>query len=52
MEETPFLYKSPVEDLKLRLAVMEAHRADTPGPDLPELRVKTGARSLWPHGEL
>lgn len=36
-EETPFLYKTPVEDLRLKLRVMEAHLEDEPGPYLPEL---------------
>lgn len=52
VEETPFLYKTPVEDLSLRLEVMERHRDDTPGPDLPELHAASSVRSLWPHGEL
>ena len=47
LEETPFLYKSPVEDLELRLAVMERHIGDPPGPDLPELRAEHGERSAW-----
>ena len=47
LEETPFLYKTPVEDLELRLAVMERHLGDPPGPDLPELRAEHGERSAW-----
>ena len=37
LEETPFLYKTPLEDLQLKLAVMEEHREDEPGPFLEEL---------------
>ncbi len=37
-EETPFIYKTPLADLALRLEVMERHRPDSPGPDLAELR--------------
>jgi len=36
-EETPFLYKTPVEDMELKLKVMRAHLQDTPGPRLKEL---------------
>ena len=36
--ETPFLYKTPVADLELKLAAMRAHIGDQPGPDLEELR--------------
>ncbi len=46
-EETPFLYKTPVEDLELRLKVMERHIDDEPGPDLPELRATHDERSAW-----
>jgi len=46
VEETPFIYKTPLEDLRLRLAVMEKHINDQPGPDLPELRVATGESTL------
>jgi hypothetical protein len=35
--ETPFLYKTPVEDFELKLAVMQKHIDDTPGPFLKEL---------------
>ncbi|NWG14862.1 MAG: hypothetical protein HXY20_15160 [Acidobacteria bacterium] len=35
--ETPFLYKTPVEDLRLKLEVMRAHIGDMPGPFLKEL---------------
>ncbi|MGH9615205.1 MAG: hypothetical protein ACRD28_00590 [Acidobacteriaceae bacterium] len=37
LEETPFLYKTPVEDLKIKLEAMEAHRSDEPGPYLKQL---------------
>jgi len=36
-EQTPFLYKTPVEDLKIKLEAMQAHRGDEPGPYLPQL---------------
>lgn len=36
-EETPFLYKTPVEDLKIKLEAMQAHREDEPGPYLAQL---------------
>jgi hypothetical protein len=36
-EETPFLHKTPIEDLRLRLEVMKAHAWDEPGPAFPEL---------------
>ncbi|HEY3938598.1 MAG TPA: hypothetical protein VGL97_14275 [Bryobacteraceae bacterium] len=36
-EETPFLYRTPIDDLKLKLSVMEAHKHDEPGPDLKEI---------------
>jgi hypothetical protein len=36
-EETPFLYKTPIEDFALKLEVMPAHINDEPGPYLPEL---------------
>lgn len=36
-EETPFLYKTPVDDLVLKLEVMPAHINDEPGPYLKEL---------------
>jgi hypothetical protein len=47
LEETPFVYKTPREDLVLRLAVMERHLNDEPGPDLPELRDKNDESTLW-----
>jgi hypothetical protein len=46
-EETPFVYKTPVEDLVLRLEVMERHRGDEPGPDLAELRSRNDEGTLW-----
>lgn len=36
-EETPFLYKTPVEDLEIKLEAMKAHRNDEPGPYLEQL---------------
>ena len=44
--ETPFLYKTPVVDLELKLAVMRAHIDDQPGPDLAELREPFSERRL------
>jgi len=44
--ETPFLYKTPVADLELKLAVMRAHIGDQPGPDLEELREPLSERRL------
>jgi hypothetical protein len=46
-EETPFIYKTPVEDLKLRVEVMERHMGDTPGPDLAELHWKNDESTLY-----
>jgi hypothetical protein len=46
-QETPFLYSTPVKDLKVRLEAMEAHCKDQPGPDLPELRDKGSHNSTW-----
>ena len=37
LQETPFLYKTPLEDLELKLNVMKAHVDDEPGPYLEEL---------------
>jgi len=50
-EETPFLYKTPVEDLDLRLRVMERHLGDEPGPDLAELRSGGDYESAWSEEE-
>ncbi len=36
-QETPFLYKTPIEDMELKLQVMQDHVNDTPGPFLKEL---------------
>jgi len=44
--ETPFLYKTPVADLELKLAAMRAHIGDQPGPDLKELREPLSERRL------
>ena len=46
-EETPFLNKTPVEDLRIRLAAMEAHRQDRPGPDIDELRWENDEESAY-----
>jgi hypothetical protein len=35
--ETPFMYKTPIEDLQLKLEVTRAHINDDPGPYLKEL---------------
>ena len=35
--ETPFIYKTPVEDLRIKLAAMKAHRGEAPGPFVKEL---------------
>lgn len=37
-EETPFMYKTPVEDLTIKLEAMQAHRKDDPGPYLEQLK--------------
>lgn len=44
--ETPFLYKSPVDDLSLKLEAMQAHIEDEPGPDRKELAEPYSARHL------
>ena len=44
--ETPFLYKTPVEDLRLKLEVMQAHINDQPGPFLSELTQPLSERKL------
>lgn len=44
--ETPFLYKTPVDDLQLKLKVMLAHVQDQPGPYLPELAQPLSERKL------
>lgn len=36
-EETPFIYLTPIEDLKLKLKVMPKHIDDEPGPFLQDL---------------
>lgn len=36
-EETPFIFKTPIEDLTLKLEAMQAHRNDEPGPYLEQL---------------
>jgi hypothetical protein len=49
--ETPFLYKTPVEDLRLKLEVMQAHINDQPGPFLPELTQPLSERNLLFYNE-
>ena len=46
-EETPFIYKTPVEDLKLRVEVMGRHLEDVPGPDLSELHWENDESTLY-----
>jgi hypothetical protein len=45
-QETPFLYKTPVEDLELKLEVMRAHMNDVPGPYLKELSAENSEAEL------
>ena len=45
-EETPFLYRTPVQDLQVKLQAMRAHIGDQPGPDRKELREPFSARRL------
>ncbi len=49
--ETPFLYKTPVEDLKLKLEVMQRHINDQPGPFLEELTEPLSVRKLLYYSE-
>jgi hypothetical protein len=44
--ETPFLYKTPVQDLEVKLAAMRAHLDDEPGPDLEELHAENSEAEL------
>jgi hypothetical protein len=44
--ETPFLYRSPLEDLELKIEAMRAHIDDEPGPYLPELKEPHSIRKL------
>jgi hypothetical protein len=46
-EETPFIYKTPIEDLELRLEVMKRHCGDAPGPDLVELSWKNDESTAY-----
>jgi hypothetical protein len=46
-QETPFLYSTPAEDLKVRLRAMKAHLGDSPGPDLAELHSLDSHASTW-----
>lgn len=45
--ETPFLYKPIIDDMTLRVEVMERHMNDKAGPNLPELRWKNDTRTAW-----
>jgi len=45
-QETPFQYKTPVEDFKIKLSAMKAHILDEPGPFLNELLEKWSERNL------
>ena len=45
-QETPFNYKTPVEDFELKLSVMKAHINDDPGPFLNELFENQSERNL------
>ncbi len=45
-QETPFQYKTPVEDFELKLSTMKAHLNDAPGPFLKELFDKGSERNL------
>lgn len=46
-DETPFIYKTPIEDLQVKLEAMESHLGDAPGPDIPHLREKGSHDSAW-----
>ncbi|MCC6589087.1 MAG: hypothetical protein IT168_20485 [Bryobacterales bacterium] len=50
-DETPFLYKTPAEDLTLKLEVMQAHANDSPVPYLKELTEPLSVRNLLYFGE-
>ncbi len=45
-EETPFLHKTPAEDMEVKLLAMQAHKDDAPGPFLEELNDKSSDRNL------
>ena len=45
-DETPFQYKTPIEDFKLKLKVMKGHLEDKPGPYITELFDKGSERNL------
>jgi hypothetical protein len=49
--ETPFLYKSAVDDFRLKLEAMKAHIDDTPGPMLKELSEPLSERKLLFYGD-
>lgn len=44
--ETPFLYKTPVKDLEVKLKAMQAHLDDEPGPYLEELHAENSESEL------
>ncbi len=43
LRETPFQYKTPIEDFELKLQVMQDHINDTPGPDLAKELLELGS---------
>ena len=45
-QETPFQYKTPVEDFEIKLSAMNAHINDDPGPFLNELSEEWSERNL------
>jgi len=45
-EETPFLYKTPAEDMEVKLQAMLAHQDDASGPDLKELHDQSSEVNL------
>ena len=45
-QETPFNYKTPIEDFELKLSAMKAHVNDDPGPYLKELFETGSERNL------
>lgn len=46
IDETPFLYRTPLKDFRLKLEVMQAHLDDEPGPYLKELAEPYSVRRL------
>ncbi|MCC7342008.1 MAG: hypothetical protein IT170_13075 [Bryobacterales bacterium] len=49
--ETPFLYKTPAEDFRVKLEAMRAHTDDRPGPMLAELTVPLSEQNLLFYGK-